>query len=407
MHYIEFPNLGIHIDLNPELFSIGSLSVHWYGIITALAFLVVVGGIIKNTSKFDLIQDDLIDMVLITVPAGILGARLFYVFMNWGYYSANLNEIYKIWKGGLAIYGGIILGIITIYLFCRNKKINTLHLLDYIVVYLVLGQVVGRWGNFVNQELFGPNTTLPWGMTGDIIKNTIIIEGFEGVNPELPVHPLFLYESLWNLVAFFILLWFRKRKKLNGEVFSLYMISYGGARFVIDSFRFDLRVGDININRLIGAIFIIGFTAVFISRRIRLKKQSLEEPVSQPSQYRNIIDEMDANQVPEGVVGSRDNGIKDISADRETISQTESINEESIAEVIEAEKAEVIEAEKAKIIEAETAEVIETEKAEVIEAETAEVIEAETSEVIEAETTEEVEADKAVEAGEAIENEEK
>lgn len=370
MHYIEFPNLGIHIDLNPELFSIGSLQVHWYGIITALAFLVVVVGIIKSAPKFDLDQDNLIDMVLITVPAGILGARLFYVFINWGYYSANLSEIYKIWKGGLAIYGGIILGIITIYLFCRYKKINTLHLLDHIAVYLLLGQVVGRWGNFVNQELFGPNTNLPWGMTGDIIKNTIIIEGFEGVNPELPVHPLFLYESLWNLAAFFILLWFRKRKKLNGEVFFLYMISYGGARFVIDSLRFDLRVGDVNINRLIGVIFIIGFTATFILRRLQLKKQSLEEPASKPSQYRNILDELDEEQESKNAVdlGVGDD-IKATSGEQEAINQTESINEESKEEVIEEEKADIIQEENVEVsdvkeINTEIVEEAETEKSE-------------------------------------------
>ncbi|MDD4295557.1 MAG: prolipoprotein diacylglyceryl transferase [Ruminiclostridium sp.] len=341
MHYIEFPNLGIHIDLNPELFSIGSLQVHWYGIITALAFLVVVVGIIKSAPKFDLDQDNLIDLVLITVPAGVLGARLFYVFLNWGYYSANLSEIYKIWKGGLAIYGGIILGIITIYLFCRYKKINTLHLLDHMAVYLLLGQVVGRWGNFINQELFGPNTNLPWGMTGDIIKNTIIIEGFEGVNPELPVHPLFLYESLWNLAAFFILLWFRKRKKLNGEVFSLYMISYGGARFVIDSLRFDFRVGDVNINRLIGVIFVIGFTAIFILRRLQLKKQALEESASEPSQYRNILDELDEEQELGNVVDSgQGDDIKATSGGQEEINQTESINEDRKSEEIEEEETE-------------------------------------------------------------------
>lgn len=292
MHYIEFPNLGIHIDLDPVIFSIGIFQVHWYGIITALAFLIVVAGVIKNAPKYDLNQDHMIDLILITVPIGVLGARLFYVIVNWKYYSANLSEIYKIWHGGLAIYGGIILGLITIYLFCRRKKINTLHLLDHIVVYLVLGQVVGRWGNFVNQELFGPNTDLPWGMTGDIIKHTIAVEGFKGVDPNLPVHPLFLYESLWNLAALFILLWFRKRKKQNGEVFFLYMIAYGGARFVIDSMRFDLKVGDVNINRLLGIVFVIAFTVVFIIRRIRLKKEPLDDADYKPSRYREIIDEM-------------------------------------------------------------------------------------------------------------------
>lgn len=293
MHYIEFPKLGIRFDLNPEIFTIGIFHVHWYGVIMALAFLIVVIGVIKDAPKFDLNQDHMIDLVLVTVPVGILGARLFYVIVNWEYYSVNLSEIYKTWNGGMAIYGGIILGLIAIYLFCRIKKISALHVLDHITVYLVLGQVIGRWGNFINQELFGPNTDLPWGMTGDIIQTTIAVHEFEGVDPYLPVHPLFLYESLWSLATFFLLLWFRKKKKQNGEVLSLYMISYGLARFVIDSMRFDLKVGNVNINRLIGITFVIAFAAFFIIRRKRLKKESLEDASYQPSRFREIIDEMD------------------------------------------------------------------------------------------------------------------
>lgn len=306
MHTIDFPNLGIHLELNPELFSIGTFSLHWYGIITAVAFLVIIIGVMRNGPRFGLKQDDLVDMMLITTPIGILGARVFYVIMNWSYFSRSLSEIYKIWHGGLAIYGGIVFGIITIYLFCRHRKISTLQLLDHIVVYLVLGQVIGRWGNFVNQELFGPNTNLPWAMTGDIIRNTIIAEQFPGVNPDLPVHPLFLYESLWNLAAFFILLWFRKRKKLEGEVFSLYMIFYGGARFTIDSLRFDLMVGNVNINRIFGILFVLAFTGLLIFRRIRIKNQTAEDTPYQPSQYRNIIEEIEQepNEASGEAVGS-------------------------------------------------------------------------------------------------------
>ncbi|HEY8421316.1 MAG TPA: prolipoprotein diacylglyceryl transferase [Thermoclostridium sp.] len=295
MHYIGFPKLGIEFNLDPVAFSIGQIKIYWYGIITSLAFLVIIVGILKNSNKYGLNQDDLIDLILITTPVGIVCARIFYVLVNWSFYRNNLSEIYKIWHGGLAIYGGVIGGIITIYLFCRKRNINTLKLLDHIVVYLVLGQVIGRWGNFVNQELFGPNTDLPWGMTGDIIKRTIINSPaeFPGVDPSLPVHPLFLYESLWNLAAFFILIIFRKRKKLDGEVFSLYMISYGTARFVIDSLRFDLKVGSININRLIGFIFAVAFLTVFIVRRVRQKNSVDGEEDYQPSIYREILAEIE------------------------------------------------------------------------------------------------------------------
>ena len=291
-YWIQFPKLGLRFEINPEIFSIdtffGTFTVYWYGLITALAFLVIVIGILKDCSKYGIDRDHMIDLILITTPIGIIGARLYYVIVNWKQYSQNPVEIFKIWHGGLAIYGGIIFGIITIYLFCRIKKISTLKILDHIVVYLVLGQVIGRWGNFVNQELFGPNTDLPWGMTGNIIQRTI--------KNEDPVHPLFLYESLWNLAAFFILLWFRKRKKLDGEVFSLYMILYGGARFLIDRLRLDMRIGDVNINLLLGLIFVIAFTAVFILRRIRIKPSEPEDTEYEPRRYREILDAVDEKE---------------------------------------------------------------------------------------------------------------
>ncbi len=293
MNYIEFPKMGLHFEITPQLFSIGPFTIHWYGIITAVTFLVIILGILKSSPKYGLSRDDLIDLMLITTPVGIIGARIFYVLVNWNYYSLYPEKIYRIWEGGLAIYGGIIVGIITIYLFCRRRKINPLKLLDHVVVYLVLGQSIGRWGNFVNQELFGPNTELPWGMTGNIIQDTILKEGYAGVDPLKPVHPLFIYEALWSLIAFFILLWFRKRKKLEGEVFSLYMIFYGGARFTIDSLRFDLMVGNININRLIGLVFILAFGTLFIIRRFRMNKNEPEEAEAKPSRYRSILDTFD------------------------------------------------------------------------------------------------------------------
>jgi len=315
MHFIEFPKIGLHLDIKPELFSIetslGTITVYWYGVIIALAFLVIVIGILKDCAKYGIDRDHMIDMMLITTPIGIIGARLFYVIVNWKQYRGNPAEIYKIWHGGLAIYGGIIFGIITIYLFCRSKKISTLKILDHIVAYLVLGQVIGRWGNFVNQELFGPNTNLPWGMTGDIIQNNIRYYQYDNVNPDIPVHPLFLYESLWNLLAFFILLWFRRRKKLDGEVFSLYMILYGGARFLIDRLRFDMKIGDVNINLLLGLVFIVAFTTVFILRRIRNKPAESEDTGYQPSRYREILEAIGEGNDERPLSDDAENDVKD------------------------------------------------------------------------------------------------
>ncbi len=302
MHNISFPNLGLDFAINPVAFKIGTLEVYWYGIITALAFLVIIIGALKDSDKYGIIQDDLVDLILITSLVGIICARAFYVLVNWNSFRNNLGDVYKIWTGGLAIYGGIIGGIITIYLFCRKRKISALKILDHLVVYFAFGQAIGRWGNFVNQELFGPNTNLPWAMTGDVIRNTItrFPEDFPGMAANLPVHPLFLYESLWNLIAFVVLLSFRKRKKMDGEVFSLYMISYGLARFVIDSMRFDLKVGTVNINRIIGLIFVIAFGVIIIVRRSR-KKEGIDEQASEgadSSIYREILQDIESQSSP-------------------------------------------------------------------------------------------------------------
>lgn len=313
--FIRFPKLGIHLEINPVLFQVGPFSIHWYGVITALAFLVIIIGVLRKSDRYGLKQDDLIDMMLFTVPIGIIGARLFYVLMNWEMYSGNPLDIVKIWEGGLAIYGGIILGIITILLFCRSRKINALQLLDHIVVYLALGQSVGRWGNFVNQELFGPPTTLPWGMTGNIIERTT----------REPVHPLFLYESLWNLGTFFLLAWFRKRKKLEGEVFSLYMVSYGCARLLIDSMRSDLRIGGVNINQVIGGIFAVAFLILFIYRRLQgVMKGEEAEPV-QPSQYRDILEKMEEKPVEPIGQNESQNGETTILSERQRAQDEEAL----------------------------------------------------------------------------------
>ena len=340
MHYIGFPELGIKLEMNREVFSLGPITVYWYGIITALSFLIIIIGILRNSEKYGFKQDDLIDLMLITTPVGIICARIYYVLVNWDYYRNDLSEIYKIWNGGLAIYGGIIGGIITILIFCRIKKIKPLKLFDHIVVYLVLGQAVGRWGNFVNQELFGPNTDLPWGMTGDIISDTISKSPsqFPGVDPDLPVHPLFLYESLWSLVTFFILIWFRKRKKNDGEVFSLYMISYGMARFIIDSLRFDLKVGDVNINRVIGIIFAVAFIAIFIARRIRKKDADAGEEEYEPSVYREIIDEIeDKSPETEAPGEESEEDTRAVESDDENLHETDNGSDNQEAEVVEKE----------------------------------------------------------------------
>ena len=143
-----------------------------------------------------------------------------------------------------------------------------LNLLDFGGPYFLLAQAIGRWGNFTNNESFGTNTNLPWGMTSEIIQKRLEMSNIPGIDPNLPVHPTFLYESLWNLAAFFFLMWYRKRYKVKGELFFLYMIFYGAGRFWIEDLRIDsLYIGPFRVSQLLAISFVVVFSAIFIIRR--------------------------------------------------------------------------------------------------------------------------------------------
>lgn len=282
MNNVKFPGLGglelavsdIALKIGPfSIFGneIGPISIYWYGIIIAAAFLTAVILALRQSEKFGIKQEDFIDLILFAAPVGIIGARLYYVIFSWESYRDDPLEIFRIWHGGLAIYGGIIAGLVTAYFFAKAKKINPLQLLDFGVPYIAIAQAIGRWGNFVNQEAFGTNTTLPWGMTSQRVQNELFRLQMEGqnVNPDLPVHPTFLYESLWNLVIFAVLIWYRKRRRANGEVVCLYMVLYGLGRFFIEGLRTDsLLLGNLRISQVLAALFVLVFS-ILLFRTIR------------------------------------------------------------------------------------------------------------------------------------------
>jgi phosphatidylglycerol:prolipoprotein diacylglycerol transferase len=161
MNYIGFPGLHLEFNINPVAFSIFGKSIYWYGIIITCGFLICLYLASRDDNLHDIKYDDLIDFIILCVPISIIGARIYYVLGRYDYYIANPSEIIKIWNGGIAIYGAIISGVITGYMYCRYKKIRFLSLMDYCVPYLVLGQGIGRWGNFVNAEAYGYTTNLP------------------------------------------------------------------------------------------------------------------------------------------------------------------------------------------------------------------------------------------------------
>lgn len=288
---VSFPGLKIDLELSREAFVVLGIPIYWYGIIIALAFLAAVLLGLRSCKRFDLEPDHILDLVLFAAPAAIIGARLYFVIFSWDQYKDNLIDIFKIRDGGLAVYGGVIAGILVAWLYARKKKISPLHLIDFGVPYLVLGQAIGRWGNFLNQEAFGTPTTLPWRMNGQVADYYLnnLAEGFDLT--KWGVHPTFLYESLWDLAVFFFLIYYRKKKKLNGEVLFLYLIGYGAGRFMIEGLRTDsLYLGSFRISQLLSALLVIVAVCLFILMRARKNKVEDEQPVELgQSQYGELL----------------------------------------------------------------------------------------------------------------------
>ncbi|MEN8906894.1 MAG: prolipoprotein diacylglyceryl transferase [Clostridiales bacterium] len=272
MDYVEFPNFGgLKIDIDRVALKLFNISIYWYGVIIALAFLIGVLLSIKKSKMYKIVPDHIIDILLYATPVAIICARLYYVIFNASEFD-SFSDIINIRSGGLAIFGGIIGAFITAIVLCRIKKIDAYSMFDLIAPYLALSQAIGRWGNFINQEAFGSNTNLPWGMTGNSIKNQLTVMRDSGIEiePNLPVHPTFLYESIWNVMVFILLINFRKKFKQKGAIIFLYMILYGIGRFFIEGLRMDsLMLGNFRISQLLSFVFVLVFGIIFYKKIIK------------------------------------------------------------------------------------------------------------------------------------------
>ena len=269
---ISFPGLGIpefEVDRVAFEINIGSLhlSVGWYGMIICIGIILAFSYVVFRAGQKGISFDDLLDYALITVPLAIIGARLYYIIFNpIGYDS--FYDIIAIWEGGLAIYGAIIVGAICVFTISKVKKIKFMVMADCTVPAVMLGQLIGRWGNFMNGEAFGAVTDLPWRMG---LCNQIT--NFQTIY----VHPTFLYESLWNLLGFILINIFYNKKKFNGEVMLWYFTWYGIGRSFIETLRTDsLYLGntDIRVSSLLGALCFFLLMPLLIAGRIRFAKMS-------------------------------------------------------------------------------------------------------------------------------------
>lgn len=268
-HFIEFPNLGWKFPISDTI-DLGFFSIKWYGLLIAVGVLLAILNGLKRAEEFGINPDKMIDVALLTIPVAFVGARLYYVFFSESRaeYFADPVSILKVWEGGLGIYGGIIVAFVFGPLMCKLKKVNIWAMFDLTALGFLIGQSIGRWGNFFNQEAFGRNTTLPWGMTGDIIQNGHADLIYDHTQP---VHPTFLYESLWCILGFILLHILSKRllSRFDGMIFCGYMVWYGTGRFFIEGLRTDsLMAGTLRTSQLVAVIAVVlGIVLFFVLRR--------------------------------------------------------------------------------------------------------------------------------------------
>ena len=243
---ITFPNLGITVNPNPVAFTVFGKDIYWYGIIIAVGFLLAVLYMMRRAPVFGLTQDDVLDEVLWAVPIGVICARLYYCIFYWELYADNPISVLYIWEGGLAIYGGVIGGALTIVILSKIKKIKTGTLLDVAAMAVIIGQIFGRWGNFMNREAHGAVTDCFFKM------------GLENAAGEvIYYHPTFLYESVWNLVGFIGMHFLTKKRKFDGQIVLTYLAWYGLGRVWIEGLRTDslyLFGTGIRVSQLVAAL---------------------------------------------------------------------------------------------------------------------------------------------------------
>lgn len=243
---------------SPIAFEIFGREIRWYGILIASALLIGILIATKRAKGKNIIQDDILDILIIAIPCAIIGARLYYVLFNLSYYMNNPGDIIAVWKGGLAIHGGIIAGALSGYFVCRRKNMDFLTVLDIFAPCFPLGQAIGRWGNFFNQEAYGRETNLPWAITvHDPVKGAI------------HVHPTFLYESIWDILVFvFIMIYDKKFKKSEGELICIYAVLYSVGRFLVEGLRTDsLYFMGFRTAQIVSVVFIVIGSIMFIKFR--------------------------------------------------------------------------------------------------------------------------------------------
>lgn len=280
-YHVLFPGLGLDFTLDRVAFTLFGMPIYWYGVLIAAGMLLALLFAFHYARSFGIDADRMVDVVLISTLFSVLGGRAFYVAMAPFEYE-SFAQMLDIRQGGLAIYGAVIGAFAAAFFVCKWRKVPVLPMFDLAGMGFLIGQGVGRWGNFVNQEAFGTNTTLPWGMYSDGTRAYLasmqprLAEQGILVDPALPVHPTFLYESIWCILGFFVLWAYSRRRKFHGELILLYIIWYGTERFFVEGLRTDsLMLGSFRVSQLIAAVSVLAALALWLVLRQKYKGKPL------------------------------------------------------------------------------------------------------------------------------------
>ncbi|MDR3121469.1 MAG: prolipoprotein diacylglyceryl transferase [Clostridiales bacterium] len=342
LEFVEFPGLGLKIPVSRTAFRLFGQDVYTYAVIIAFAIALMIFLGLRQSERYGIRQDMIIDMMIFALPSSIVCARLYYVIFSWDSYRGDLLAIINIRNGGLAIYGAVIGAFLAVFIFSRVRKISPFIILDFGVPYLLLAQGIGRWGNFVNQEAFGTNTTLPWGMTSSQIVSYLAnrAEGLAAagiiVDPAMPVHPTFLYESLWNVLIAVVLFQIRRHKKFNGEVLFCYLIGYGAGRAFIEGLRTDsLMLGSFRVSQLLSILLVVLCAALFlVFRKVSPPYQVAPiladgEPVGDADDDVDVADEADTDADVDVADEAATEGDVDISGEAAAADTEEAVDVDS------------------------------------------------------------------------------
>lgn len=282
---ISFVHLGIAIQELRNHISVFGFRIAYYGIIIGLGMLAGIWIAQSDAKRRGQDPEIYLDFALYGIIFGIIGARIYYVIFEWDYYKENLLQIFNLRAGGLAIYGGVLASALTLFIFIRVKKLSFFSMADSAVLGLVTGQIIGRWGNFFNCEAFGGYTDSLFAMrikrslvnpamlNSDVLNHLITEGGVEFIQ----VHPTFLYESCWNLCVLCFLLWYRKRKKFDGEIFWLYLLGYGMGRFWIEGLRTDSLIlfgTGIAVSQALSMVLMLSAAVVLVCRHRNLQRNT-------------------------------------------------------------------------------------------------------------------------------------